>query len=513
MAPAANSYLDLGWNDMSGLMQHTQHDGWFDSYNSYNWGPRDWTEYFDRLRNNEFLLQSGGTFHQGIALTIRAFQFGMITDLWGDAPYTEALKGTQGKWEPAFDSQEIIYRGIIDELQRAAAIFATGDNGGYLTGYDTYYGGDTQKWHKFANSLLLRYYLRISDKLPEIARQGIESVYSSGIYIKQPSEDATISFVGSAASNQWPYLYHLDEAGASSFRRKKPAQTLIDQFRSTNDPRLSVWFAPVHVQWIADPGLPVATEPFIRKNGAILNGVTSLEDRTLKAEIQEGARFTRHFNPVLYAAENNGAVLDTNLYVGIPVGIRLPDYHNGNPTPGQVVENQHVSQLSDVYRYANKPSVLKGRIIHSAETAFILAETALKGWNTGSAEEHYNNAIQLSLETWDVAGQYNSFINTPGVKYNGTLEQIITQKWIASWSASTESWMDYRRTGFPQLKAGPASPQPALPVRFIYGEAEAARNRENINKAIEALQQTQYATQKNNQWSKPWLLKDTGKPW
>ena len=255
-------------------------------------------------------------------------------------------------------------------------------------------------------------------------------------------------------------------------------------------------------------------EPYIRKNGVIQEGVGYLEDKTLKAGVAAGNKYTRHFNPTLYAAANGGATLDTSLYVGVPAGLRQPDFYNGNPTPGQTVENQHVSQLSDMYRLANKPSVLKARIITSAEVEFSLAEAALKTYNVGSAETHYKDGVKRSLETWDVASSYDAFIAKPGVAYAGTLEQIITQKWIASWSASSEAWMDYRRTGFPNLKAGQASAQPVLPVRFIYGDSEVNNNRTNSENAIKGLEQNSYSTANaNSQWAKPWLLKGTGKPW
>lgn len=513
MAPSADKYLRLGWGDMAGVMQHTQHDGWFGGHNNYEWGPTDWTDYYDRLRNNDFLLKSPSKFHQGVGLTMRAFEFGNITDLWGDAPYTEALKGNKGTWEPIFDSQEIIYKGIIEDLKAAASIFATGDKDGYLQNYDTYYNGDLLKWQKFANSLLLRYYLRISDKLPDIAKAGIEGIYASGIYIKSPAEDACISFVGSVASNAWPFIYHLDEVGASDFRRKKPAAPLVNQLKETHDPRLQVWVAPVHVKWVADPALTTAMDPFIRRNGEVLNGTISLPDKELVAQKAGGAVFTRHFNPTLYAAEFAGTTLDTSSYVGLPTGLFQPDYYNRNPTPGQTVENQHVSQLSNLYRYSNNPNLLKARLIHSAEVSFILAEAALKGWNVGNAEAHYNEGIKLSLQTWGVGEGYDAFMTSGGVKYDGTLKQIITQKWVASWSGAIESWMDYRRTGYPELQGSAAADHPVLPVRLIYGNEEASYNRTNTANAINALEQTKYSSQPNSQWSKIWLLKGINKPW
>ena len=97
MNNAARSYLELGYGDVAGVVQHIQHDGWFDGVNHYNWGPQDWSGWYNMLRNNEFMykrsVELNYKFHQGVALTMRSFIFGAITDLWGDAPYMAAVKG------------------------------------------------------------------------------------------------------------------------------------------------------------------------------------------------------------------------------------------------------------------------------------------------------------------------------------------------------------------------------------------------------------------------------------
>ncbi len=61
------------------------------------------------------------------------------------------------------------------------------------------------------------------------------------------------------------------------------------------------------------------------------------------------------------------------------------------------------------------------------------------------------------MQTWTVGDKYDTYIATPGVAFDNTLKQIIEQKWIASWTAATEAWFDFRRTGLPALKAGPAA--------------------------------------------------------
>ncbi|GAA4469109.1 SusD/RagB family nutrient-binding outer membrane lipoprotein [Nibrella saemangeumensis] len=514
MTGAAMGYLELGYNDIAGVVQHTQKDGWFSGHNHYDWGPQDWSSWYNLLRNNDFLhqraVESGFKFHQGVALTMKSFIFGLITDLWGDAPYTNAVKGgvSNDFLQPAYDSQEVIYKGIIEDLKAASALFASGDNTGYRTGYDVYYNGDMSKWQKLANSLLLRYYMRVSAKMPEVAKAGIEAIYTSGVYMKTPADDATMNYIGATAANSWPGAVAF-QADPSEYRRRKPAQTLMDNLLSNNDPRLTVWFAPVYVRWVEDPTLDVAVDPFIRKNGVIQQGVVSLTDAKYLTEVKAGAKFTRHYNP-----DKFGRKLDTREYVGVPPGLIDPSSYNYNPTPGQVVENQHVSQLAEAYR-GSSGGLLKARLISAAEVSFILAEAALKGWAVGTAETHYNAGIKNSLDTWGVGNKYEAYIAQKNVAFNKTLEQVLEQKWIASWTAATEAWFDYRRTGFPTMKAGPASPAPVLPLRFNYGDNEMNFNAKNADGAMGRLEVTPHSGQrgKNSPWSRPWIVQGTGKPW
>ncbi|MBK8504057.1 MAG: SusD/RagB family nutrient-binding outer membrane lipoprotein [Saprospiraceae bacterium] len=510
---AAQSYLGLGFGDIAGVMQQTQKDGWFSGHNSYDWNAQDWTGWYGLLRNNDLMYQRAKDldwqFHQSVALTMKSFIFGAITDLWGDAPYTDAIKGNQGGLNfeyPSFDSQEIIYDGIIEDLIAAAALFTQADETGIVANTDLYYGGNTQAWQQFANSLLLRYYLRISEKNPSKAKAGIESIYQGGKYIKDADMDATLNYTG-GSNDLWPSEYS-SEAG-SNYRRLKVCQTLLDQLTSTDDPRLAVWIAPVHCQWVADATLTTDVEPFIRKDGVVQEGVAALEDIEYVAAIASGAKFTRHYNPMLITAP-----LNDDEYVGLPPGLTQPSSYNLNPTPGQSVENQHVSQLASIYRNSGG-NLLKARLISAAEVSFILAEAALKGWSVGDAKTNYEAGIRQSLATWKVGDAYDSFIQQSAVTFSGTVEQVLQQKWVASWTSATEAWFDFRRTGLPALTPGPASGQPVLPVRFNYGSNELSNNADNASNATLRLEITPYSGARGNdsQWSKTWLIQGTSKPW
>ncbi|MDH3650530.1 MAG: SusD/RagB family nutrient-binding outer membrane lipoprotein [Saprospiraceae bacterium] len=507
----AQRYLALGFGDIAGVMQHTQKDGWFGGHNHYEWNSQEWSEWYGILRNNNLLYDRAEEldllFLQGVALTMKSFVFGVITDLWGDAPYTNAIQGKRGGLQfeyPRFDPQQVIYESIIEDLQTAVDLFATRDNRGVISDYDLYFAGDTDSWMRFANSLLLRYYLRISEKDPALARAGIESVYNGGNFITEPAQDAILNYTG-GGNDIWPTEYAGD--AGSNFRRLKPCQTLLDQLISSEDPRLSVWIDPVHCQWLADLDLETDLDIYIRKNGELMDGVQTLKDEEFIRLKGQGDIFTRHYNPNMGAAH-----LDDNQYVGLPVGLRQPSSYNLNPTPGQSVENQHVSQLSSIYREGGG-DMLNARLITASEVSFILAEASLKGWSVGSAQIHYEEAIRNSLETWGVSDQFDMFIIK--VAYNGSLKQIMQQKWVSSWTYATESWFDFRRTGLPTLESGPAAAQPVLPVRFNYGLDELINNEENTQSAINQLEITPYSGARGNdsQWSKTWLLQETGKPW
>jgi hypothetical protein len=258
LGPAATSYLSLGLENMAGAMQFIQRTGWSGGTNSFDWDAENWTGYYNILRTNELLIKNASDqdfpFHQGIGLTMRAFLFGQIADYWGDAPYSQALKAYTGEMEnmyPPYDSQEDIYKGVIADLKEAAAIFANGNSIGMSTNSDLYFRGDIAKWEKFANSLLIRYYVRISEKSGD-SKAEVEAIVATGKFITSAADDATMDYTG-GPSDQWPLIY-TDETSST---RNLACETIIDQLNETDDPRRGVWFAPVSVSGFRITTFPV----------------------------------------------------------------------------------------------------------------------------------------------------------------------------------------------------------------------------------------------------------------
>ena len=498
LTETGKSFVNLGYQDIAGVMQHTQKDGWSGGHNTYEWGgSQSWASYYDILRNNQYVYDRSVTLnwemHQGISLVIKSMMFGLITDLWGDAPYSAALKGADGGTAntfPAYDSQEAIYTGILADLEKANTLLSK--NAVEYTSTpgtsDVYYQGNPTKWRKLANSLMLRFYMRISTKKPDVAKAGIEKIMANAVQypiITAIADDAAMPFAGNSNDDSWPANAVYD-ASASNYRRLKMAATFVNKLLELKDPRIAVWANKVQIPLVVDANLPKGTD-----------------------RIENGKRLLSPDKVV-------GRDVNTNPdYVGLPTGLIGGASYNLSPTAEQAANNPHVSWLNDIYKQAKGP-LLRSRMMSAAEVRFILAEAALKGWSVaGAAKTHYEAGVKASLDTWGTTAAYATYMTQKGVAYDGTLKQIIEQKWISSWTAAQEAWFDYRRTGFPELTVGPASIRKVLPVRFYYMLDERNLNKINTEAAMSKLESTIHteADGKNSAWSKPWLLQGGSKPW
>jgi hypothetical protein len=506
LTETGRAFVNLGYGDVAGVMQHTQKDGWWSGHNDYDWANQDWQGYYAILTDNKLVYDRAVKleyeFHQGVTLVTKSMLFGLITDLWGDAPYSEALLGEKGGegLVPKFDDQETIYTAILADLELANTLLSKeqSEYTGIVEDVDVYYGGDVAAWRKLANSLALRYYMRISAKKPDVAKAGIEKIVGNpALYpiITSSDEDATMGYTGTSNDTSWPNNTTFDKS-ESNYSRTKMAATLVEALQGLNDARLGVWANKVEIPLVVDASFPAGTDEIVEIDG----------------------QKYRHLSPDVV----DGIEINTDPeYVGLPTSLTgLPVMYNLNPSANQGEYNPHVSQLNDIYRSATG-DLLKARLMSASEVHFILAEAALKGWAAGTAQAHYEAGVRSSLETWDVADSYDDYISQPAVEYNDgdtdadNLKKIMTQKWIASWTAATESWFDYRRTGLPDLKAGPSAKRSKLPLRFYYGTTELLLNAGKANEALDKLTTTTYsgADGKNSAWSKPWLIQGTGKPW
>ncbi|MFD2788756.1 hypothetical protein KCTC52924_01066 [Arenibacter antarcticus] len=513
----ANTAMDVGnkgYSDpLSAFVQYTQKDSW--GNNNYDWTGSGWEGYYGNLRTaklaKERSVELGFKFHEAVATILMAHNFALLTDFYGDVPYTEALQGDGEILLPKYDSQESVYKGAIADFEAASAMLSS--NSGSLEVFsatqDIFFKGDAQKWIKYANSLALRYYMRLSEKDPGFAGAGVQAILAKPL-ISSVDEEAAIPYLGISPDNSQPS--NGQQGTASNFTRVKPAATLTYRLEELNDPRRHIWFDAVKI--------PIKVVPAADVPGGVddvvEDGVRYINEETL------AANNFKIYNPdTWYQDRLNGlTMIDTNsVYVGIPVSNQgsQPYTYNLNPNPVQGGGNPHVSLMNPMFD-AVSGNNLKARVFSYAEVCFLKAEAALKGWGT-DAQGNYNKGVQASLDTWGIGSEYADYIGNPDVAFNGSLEQIIEQKWIANFSSASEAYLDWRRTGFPDLKTGPFAKSTVIPVRFVYPTNNSTINRDNYYSALNNLETTSHSgdvpgyIENDTPWSKPWILQGVAKPW
>ena len=313
------------------------------------------------------------------------------------------------------------------------------------------------------------------------------------------ADDAIVDFLGTDENNAAPGG-PLNSPNPNLLL--KPGQPLVDKLLGLNDPRLYRWVLPVQYKW--------DDQVTIEKDSVITNVL--------------GETATVKFKPA-----PEGVDVNTNLYVGLPVGLPIVEamsYNKGNDEEGYHPERSpYISYLHDRYR-KNHDDYVGMNLMTYSEVKFLMAEAALiGGLGASDPEGHYREAIRASMEKYGILsnpGNFNfeNYYDQETVSFalsTNKEERIMEQKWIANWQ-NPQAWFDWRRTGYPVLEAGPVTQfGAAIPVRYMYPSPNLDPNYlVNYEEAISSLEDTQYipaGQSKDHPYAKMWLLQNSGKPW
>lgn len=130
---------------------------------------------------------------------------------------------------------------------------------------------------------------------------------------------------------------------------------------------------------------------------------------------------------------------------------------------------------------------LKILIMPYAELQFILSELAFRGIISGSAQTYYENGVKATIEQWGAVVPANYFAN-PKVAFDGTLERIMLQKYVALFFVDQQQWFEKRRTGFPVLpNNGGLLNDGKLPSRLMYPPNPKVLNTANYQAAVQQM--------------------------
>lgn len=202
-------------------------DAW--SYNLYAPG----------MINSKILMEkaaaSNSPHYAAVGKILMAYHLGITTDLWGDIPYSDALKGDKNEFKPKYDTQEKIYttifellNGAITDLQSAKSVYAPGAE-------DVIYEGDLTKWKKTAYALKARYSLHLAKKKGATAYSDALTAIANAY---QSNDDDFKLIFGSAYNNANP-IYKSEQERPGYLCANS---TYIAWLKEKNDPRLLVYF-------------------------------------------------------------------------------------------------------------------------------------------------------------------------------------------------------------------------------------------------------------------------------
>jgi hypothetical protein len=172
-----------------------------------------------------------------MGLLMKVWTAQVMTDLWGDIGYSEALRGR----DPAvgltvnYDTQEQVYARLLAEAQDVAEMAVVG--GLTIGNADIIYRGNMTRWIRFANSLRMRMAMRLSDVQPAVAQAAFAAAYNAGGF--QSNDDHAVLWYLDNGFNRHPI--HVYELGRNDH---SVSGTMIDTLTSLNDPRLPVYAKP-----------------------------------------------------------------------------------------------------------------------------------------------------------------------------------------------------------------------------------------------------------------------------
>lgn len=411
----------------------------------------------------------------------RVYLMSIITDTYGDAPFSEAGLGfLEGKFNPKYDKQEDIYNAFFLELEDAVnKIDPTKDK---VTG-DLIYAGDVTKWQQLANSLRLRFAMRISNVNPTKAQTEFENALAAnGGVITDASSDALIKYMTIAFSfGQEAYSDYRGNSLSQLLFGNDPANnpsylcsTFFNQLYNSGDPRT------FKISRCYYDGLMSATSPDNRVD-------------ITQEMIEKGIDFSPR-DPGAYSWEPWPTGYDSDICAELAVN---------NPSVTATMAREVEPKLANNFLKSDNPGV----VMTSAEVKFLMAEATVKKWNVGSvsAEDLYKQGVRAAMDfltdnygcTATTDAEFDAFIQDKGAfghTDNQKLEAINTQAWILHFTNPAECWANVRRSGYPKLKS-PAeygfgqylTGGTEIPVRLCYPVLESSYNKKSYNEAIERM--------------------------
>lgn len=328
-----------------------------------------------------------------------AYAFHRVTDYWGPIPYFNAgVPGTSVSYDP----QDKIYYDFFKRLTSAVVILKGKTNEQPFGSYDLIYGGNVDKWIKFANTLRLRLALRISKVDPVRAKTEAEAAYADGVLTTSPDDDAY-----AAKSLRDPNRL----SSMSNYNEFRMSASMESVLKGYTDPRMAEYFLPA---------INTGTYEGLR-NGLSIDQL-GLDINKVNANSHVGHRWA---DPSAFPG-----VGDPN-YLATPQIVMCTAEAYFLRAEGAILGWKMGGTASELYEKGITNSMLQWGITNNT-----LIINYINNQGTPIAPNDYLNSAPMT----NIPVKFN----TSDVKIQ--LEQIATQKWLALFPDGMEAWADFRRS-------------------------------------------------------------------
>lgn len=420
----------------------------------------------------------------GALHAIRAMGFMLMTDWYGEMPYTEAL----GPYiTPKFDDGKVIFEGCLADIDKAIAYFnmeqpaATAP----LSAGDSWNGGDVGKWLKMCYGLKARWLNNLSKKSSLYKPDEILAALNKAA--TSVGESTVVSHVDDKSDNIGDILFAdpvktsivFDNAGMNTNTLvTKWYENILTNFdnKGVEDPR-----ADKLLPW-AEFGSP---KKFVRSKGVDMQSTIRMNSGPIAAS----------YNDQSVAIQSNGrSVSPHSWYINNANTARWGD------TVYVSVKSSSIgydSDVSDIYKWNDGTVAASGtfysrpdaptHLVAYPEMCFIKAEVLFNKGDKAGAFNAYKEGIKAHIDLMNIKlnsyGNINvskspmaqvkidNFLNNGiGTAGDITLAKIMTQKFIAL-SFTQQNWNDMRRYDFS------SSVYPGWAVPYEYTVTAAAQQK------------------------------------
>ena len=168
-----------------------------------------------------------------VARILKARYYLLMTDIWGNVPYTEALKGSDA-YSPVYDKQQDIYTALFKELTEAVAQINEAE--AKVVG-DVLFNGNMAAWKRFANTIRMVMGLRLSVRDAAKGKTEYAAALAAGV-ISSNAQNISYTFVTGDPNNYNPWYNNYSVSNRNDYAI---STTLTDYMAPKSDPRLPIY--------------------------------------------------------------------------------------------------------------------------------------------------------------------------------------------------------------------------------------------------------------------------------